>query len=632
MAISRGAATFVLLLPALLVAALAPRPALAEEPFVVLEAAQFLPGRSGSPPPDDAPWQPVRLPDNWHLSRPGNAAVGWYRLELDLPAAGSGERNYAIYLPRNSARHIRFVLNGERASGNAAYGDPGARNWAPPLMLRLPSLDLSPGHNVLHVRVEAVPELRQGLTRVIVGPSVAVRPLFERHQLLQVTALLMFGAAALLAGLLAAAFWLRSRKDSTLAWYAVTALAWAAAAAPWAYGAFAPSQFSHGWLAFVARFAYAAPMVVLCLRVANKRSPWAEGALWLFTLLGLVLSALIGEEKQGFIITAWSWVYLAAPLVPLALLVRTPLAQTWVHRMFACAIVAVVLLNAHDLGRWMGWIDYDSLTLAHFHIPLMLVAIAAAIIDRYLRALADVEHANVELERRVVEKTREIEASFRRVQEAEQERALAQQRKRIMADMHDGLGSTLVGLLGAVQSGKPTPEEIERRLLDALQELRLVVDALEPVDDDLGVVLGNVRHRMRSAIEHSGVKFNWQVGELPHVSYLTPHAILAVQRIILEALTNSLRHSQASTVTVSAQAEDGWLRIQVADDGIGFKELYSSRGRGLDNLRRRAAGLGGTLDIESARGAGASVILRLPLAHEASEPAAPAFRASATLR
>jgi signal transduction histidine kinase len=120
---------------------------------------------------------------------------------------------------------------------------------------------------------------------------------------------------------------------------------------------------------------------------------------------------------------------------------------------------------------------------------------------------------------------------------------------------------------------------------------------------------------MRAAIEDSGVKFHWQVGELPHVPYLTPQAILAVQRIILEALTNALRHSQASMVTVSARAEDGWLRIQVADDGVGFKELDASRGRGLDNLRRRAADLGGTLDIRSARGAGASVILRLPLAH-----------------
>jgi signal transduction histidine kinase len=201
------------------------------------------------------------------------------------------------------------------------------------------------------------------------------------------------------------------------------------------------------------------------------------------------------------------------------------------------------------------------------------------------------------------------------VRRAEHERALALERQRIMADMHDGLGSSLVGLLGAVQSGKPSLGEVERRLLDALQELRLAVDALEPMDGDLGVVLGNVRHRMRAAIEDSGVKFHWQVGELPHVSYLTPQAILAVQRIILEALTNALRHSKAGAVTVSAQVEDGWLRIQVTDDGVGFKELSPSRGRGLDNLRRRAADLGGSLDIHSVPGAGASVILRLPLIH-----------------
>src|SRR4029077_16357929 len=296
---------------------------------------------------------------------------------------------------------------------------------------------------------------------------------------------------------------------------------------------------------------YAAPMLVLCLRVADKRWPWFEGGLWLFTLLGLALFALPGADEEGFVITTWSFVYLGALIALLVMLARSQIAgRRWLRWLFGAAIVLVAALNAHDLARWMGWIDYDSMTLAHFHIPLVLFAIGATIIDRHLRAVAAVERSNVELEERVAQKTHEIRANFERVQEAEQERALALQRKRIMADMHDGLGSTLVGLLGAVQSGKPTPEEIEGRLLDALQELRLVVDALEPVDDDLGVVLGNVRHRMRSAIEHSGVKFNWQVGELPHVSYLTPHAILAVQRIILEALTNSLRHSQASTVTV----------------------------------------------------------------------------------
>src|SRR5581483_11792384 len=136
---------------------------------------------------------------------------------------------------------------------------------------------------------------------------------------------------------------------------------------------------------------------------------------------------------------------------------------------------------------------------------------------------------------------------------------------RIMADMHDGLGSSLVGLLGLVQSRKPTLQDVERRLLDALQELRMSVDALEPVDGDLAAVLGNVRHRMRTAIEDSGVRLHWQVEDLPPMSNLTPRAILAVQRIIAEALANALRQAKALNVTVRARADRDCLRVEIVD-------------------------------------------------------------------
>ncbi len=192
-----------------------------------------------------------------------------------------------------------------------------------------------------------------------------------------------------------------------------------------------------------------------------------------------------------------------------------------------------------------------------------------------------------------------------------------------MADMHDGLGSSLVGLLGLVQSRKPTLHDVERRLLDALQELRMSVDALEPVDGDLGVVLGNVRHRMRTAIEDSGVKLNWRVDDLPLVSNLTPRAILNVQRIVSEALANALRHASASTVTVSARADRDSLRVQVDDDGVGFAQPVSSGGRGLDNLRHRAASLGATLEVRSEPGAGTRVALQLPLRLPGGDSARP---------
>lgn len=587
--------------------------ALARQPSpTIIEQGQFMLSDALLPPPDDAPWQPVKLPDNWNLSRPGKAGVGWYRLIFDI--APETRATHTIYLPRNSARSLGFFLNGRHHAGNVAYGDPGARSWAPPLIYTIPGSTLNPGPNVLHIRVEAVPEVRQGLTRVVIAQGATGRALYEKRYALQVITLYMFGAAALICGLLAAAFWSRQRGDSTLLWFAVTAFAWAVASFPWLHAAFTPPIFNHGPLAFLARFAYAAPMLVLCLRAAGRRWPWPEAALWAFTLTGLVLVWLIVEERQGFIITCWSVTYLIALLVLLVVLIRSQRRQRkWSASLLAASLVLAILLGVHDLAWWLGWVDYDSLELAHFHIPLVLFAIGATILEQHFQAVEAAKRARSGLEARVEEKTREIEANYARIREAEHEKALARERQRIMADMHDGLGSSLVGLLGAVQSGKAGLPEVERRVYDALQELRLAVDALEPMDGDLGVVLGNVRHRMRAAIESSGVRFHWQIGELPHYSDLSPAAVLAIQRIVLEALTNALRHAQAVDVTVSTEVSGRWLKICVMDNGIGFDEAHVSRGRGLESLRRRARGLGGDVEIRSRPGEGTAVTLRLPL-------------------
>ena len=542
-------------------------------------------------PSDASPWKPVTLPDNWYLSHPGARAVGWYRLEFNLSEAET-RGTHSIQIAHNSAKSIVFFANGRRVGGSAGYGDPGSRNWAPPVVLSLSAAYLKPGRNVLHVRVEALPELRQGLARVVIGGLRTTRQFYEARFALQVTTLFMFGAAALLAGLLALAFWARERADATLLWFAVTAFSWSAAASPWVSGGVAPPQFWQGAVAFVARFAYAAPMLVLCLRAAGKRSPLGEAALWAFTAAGAVLVWFIGEEREGIPITYWSAAYLLALLALLAVLIWSRRHQRgWSSWVLAASLVLAVILDAHDFSWWMGWIDYDSIKLAHFDVPLVLFAIGTAIIDRHFRVVADVERAR-----------------------AEHEKVLARERQRIMADMHDGLGSSLVALLGAVQSGKAALPEVERRLHDALQELRLAVDALEPTDGDLAVILGNVRHRMRTAIESSGVRFHWQVGELPQLPSLAPKAVLAIQRIVLEALTNSLRHAHARDVTVSTQMNGSSLQIGVSDDGIGFDERSITPGRGLESLRQRARGLGATVEIRSSKGAGTSVMLRLPFA------------------
>src|SRR5207237_9436841 len=109
---------------------------------------------------------------------------------------------------------------------------------------------------------------------------------------------------------------------------------------------------------------------------------------------GVSLAGLLGQDSEGALITIWSVTYLGALFALLVVLIRSQERQRrWAFWPLAAALVVAVMLSAHDLAWWMGWIDYQSFQLAHFHVPLVLVAIAANIIDRPFQAVAAVERA-----------------------------------------------------------------------------------------------------------------------------------------------------------------------------------------------------------------------------------------------
>jgi signal transduction histidine kinase len=572
------------------------------------------------PPGPDAPWRHVPLPDDWFISHPGVSGIGWYHMTFDIPS----EEPYvgqSFYMPRGSSRLSTLFVNGVLATSTYIQGDARAMNWDEPMRFSMAPTLLHRGQNDLYIRVSAVADLRQGLSRVYLGPSGKVLVPYFRRWVVVVDSLRLFGGAAAIAGILALAFWFRIRTDKVMFWFGVTALGWALMAIP----AFGPRYGNQGWLAqavvFPMRFAYAAPLLVACLRLGGARARIAEPLLWAFTLAGAVAMPLSGEETQALIITTWSTVYLTALIVLLVWLIATRVqGRTLSFWLLIAATVVAIVLNLHDYGRWMGWLDYDNPTLAHFHVPFVLAAIGVTIIGHQVRAIDAVARANRELEARIAEKTREIEASFQHLREAENERALAVERRRIMADMHDGIGGSLLGVLSMIRVHAEWPR-IERRVREAMLELRMAIDSLEPVDGDLGVVLGNVRHRMRETIEESGVRLLWRVGEVPAVDYLTPRAILAIQRIVLEALTNALRHARAGTIEVrtDVDAAEGRLRILVRDDGTGFDPATVRRGRGLDSVAARARGIGATVEYASDH-SGTSLALTLPLTADDGQP------------
>jgi signal transduction histidine kinase len=213
---------------------------------------------------------------------------------------------------------------------------------------------------------------------------------------------------------------------------------------------------------------------------------------------------------------------------------------------------------------------------------------------RVSQALAESQRLNALLEQRVSEKQRELERQFVVMQRLSREAAVAEERRRLMADMHDGIGSTLISALSLVEGGEASQGQVAAALRECVDDLRLAIDSLEPTDGDLLPVLGNLRYRLEPRLKAGGITLDWRVDDLPRLAHLTPQNVLHVLRILQEAFANVLKHAGARRIRVTTRAEGEHVLIAIADDGCGIVDAGTAGvGHGLANMRRRARALGG---------------------------------------
>jgi len=194
--------------------------------------------------------------------------------------------------------------------------------------------------------------------------------------------------------------------------------------------------------------------------------------------------------------------------------------------------------------------------------------------------------------------------------------AREEERRRLRRDLHDGLGPVLtaVGLnLDAVRARLATDPgtagvhvaEAREATTQALTELRRLVHGLRPPAlDDLGL-LGALRSQVDRLGAGSGLTVTIEAGELPEL----PAAVeVMVFRAAVEAVTNVVRHSDATHCGVRLTATSHELELRVWDDGTPAGPWMP--GVGLTGMRERAEELGGTLQVGTA---GNSVRARVPL-------------------
>lgn len=271
---------------------------------------------------------------------------------------------------------------------------------------------------------------------------------------------------------------------------------------------------------------------------------------------------------------------------------------------------------------------------------------------RLKEALEAVEEWARELERRVHERTRELEASrdhlrsaaeenaalYREVQAKDAARgellkkvitAQEEERRRIARELHDETSQNLSVLaMGLETAGTAAGDEAHARdNLGGLRDLavrtldgvhRLVYDLRPSVLDDLGLLAG-LRWYAESRLEPLGIRVSLMIsGEERR---LPGDLETAIFRIGQEAISNIARHANASNAFLIVHFHGDRVTLEVEDDGEGFDASDAvagseDHGWGLLGIRERAGLFGGSLEITSTRGTGTHVEVSIPVPKE----------------
>ena len=213
-----------------------------------------------------------------------------------------------------------------------------------------------------------------------------------------------------------------------------------------------------------------------------------------------------------------------------------------------------------------------------------------------------------------------------------QNRSKEEERKRIAREIHDELGSVLTGIKAyvsvsierAVNAGyAPEPLLVHAiRMADAAMETvrRVIADLRPSVIDDLGIWVA-LEWYAGQIQERSKLKCKFSISKRAAMVALDAERSIMLFRIVQEALTNAVRHAEASQITIRILRHKNTIRVDIRDDGKGIetRQLLSGEAWGILGMHERSRHFGAHLNVSGVSGMGTTVRLHLPLDQSATE-------------
>ncbi|MEO9130610.1 MAG: ATP-binding protein [Sphingomonas sp.] len=585
-------------------------------PILDFASADF--SLSGAQTIPDAGWRREAVPSFKLLQAAKRAHIDppavWVRLRFDRAPLGS--RPIALYVEMVRDDYVIYLNRVELYRSRANAADP-AFGWNHPLFLTLPPAMLREGSNELAFRVDTTSPQLLGIGAIRVGTDHDIRSTFNNEYFLSNIAPQIVSGYLVILTIGSLSFWIKRPKERIYGWLTLLGVIWLFRNLHYFVQEppFDPALF---WV-MTTDSLFALGGCLLGFAVSYFRLPHARrfhlvliGCAIVGIVFRHVLVAMNRSELPSFLLTIP--IYAAMVVILFRACRRKPIPQNWI---MLAAITAAEAFTLHDLFFSFNMSNGAGFYLQPYGGLLVFAAFDAALTSRLQTALVDVEDVNLKLEERVARVTENLVQSEAARAELKVVHAVDGERERIMREIHDGIGSSLLTALVDAKNRNESPNTIAT-LSRSLTDLRIGVDSLEPIGGDVVALLANLRHRMERELKGAGLAFVWKVNSAPPLTWLDPVGALHILRILQAAIGNALLHSEAPHIEVRCRPHDheqiAGVLIEIADRGKGFDPTIPSCGKGLANMAARAEAISSEFWCESAPGAGTTISVWLPLA------------------
>lgn len=569
----------------------------------------------------------------------------WYKDFDEYPEIKSGKVLYhfeiqqdvvadalwAIAIPTVS-QNIAVFLNGTLLGWSGSFEKPVARNATRPQIFSLPSGTIKEGLNEVDVYVVSQPAEKGFLDKVYIAPIEMLKPAFNDYRIFRYTLSWMISLTIAVLSIFMFMLWKNRQQDSEYGLFALGGFFWVIHSLnQFVIDIPLPAKVWDGMINMSAGL-LALTSVFFIHRLLGRQYPRFEKFLLIATF-SLAVLVLITPKDSWLYTAIYYFGAVTSVVVALYVFIMTAAYSLKAKKVewyaLALALGIIAEFAVYDLLIILEVRPQYKGQLLHFGAPFILISFAWILLQRFIKTLHDAEKYNRDLkvlnqnlENRVEARGKKIRQSYETIRLLGQEQVLLKERSRIMRDMHDGIGVYLTSMLRHLERDSIDKKQLSESAHNALNDLRLMIDSLGSTSNDLPAMLGMFRTRISVALNACNVELEWHVDELPPVDDFGPERALNLLRILQEAFTNALKHSDANRILMSAKVETFdkdlcLIKIKITDNGQGFKP-DKKNGNGLKNMQFRAKKIKADLTIET-NDDGTSVIILLPLSTSCAE-------------